>query len=255
MHRSQRATFRRSNTHRTQKQHTHVRKSRKTVTHTTSRIPSRKALPINQACTPPTQAHAKRTLLKRFHFPTTKPRGQPDAHGWLGEGNQLLLKKYITNDTKVVFEFGSWLGLSARFILGLQTQVRGFKLVCVDTWEGDTSITRTDKFDEKLRHLYNTFLINMWPHRDRVIPVKMDGRKADAVSTSAGSPTRFDLFRYGPQLYKCKGGPTDANAVLSKYAYSGRRHLLLAWCCTSRQGNRVRIPDFQMWTSIKMVTH
>ena len=117
--------------------------------------------------------------LKTTHaFPKQKPSVAYDLHGWLGDGNQLLLKKYISNGTKLVFEFGSWLGLSANHILGLKANMEDFKIVCVDTWEGDWSIKQTDKYNDRLQKLYDTFLVNMWSHRKKVIPVKMDGREA-----------------------------------------------------------------------------
>ena len=117
-------------------------------------------------------------LQKDFYFPKNKPNANPNLHGWLGEGNQLLLKKYISNDIKLVFEFGSWLGLSANFILNNTNSCKNCKIVCIDTWEGDWSIKQTTKYKKHLQNLYDTFIVNMWKWKDRLIPVKMDGRKA-----------------------------------------------------------------------------
>lgn len=115
-------------------------------------------------------------LRKDFKFSTNKPTVTPNLHGWLGEGNQLLLKKYITDDYKLIFEFGSWLGLSAEYILNNTDQ--NCIVICIDTWEGDWSIKQTTKYKKHLQNLYDTFIVNMWKWKDRLIPVKMDGRKA-----------------------------------------------------------------------------
>ena len=118
-------------------------------------------------------------LCRDHTFPHRKPNAKPKLHGWLGDGNQLLLKKFIRKDTKLIFEFGTWLGKSAMFMLNQQADNPEFqKVVCVDTWEGDWSIKQTDKYKKHLANLYDTFIVNMWDVRDRVVPVRMDGRKA-----------------------------------------------------------------------------
>ena len=118
-------------------------------------------------------------LCQDYPFPRRKPNTRPNLHGWLGDGNQLLLKKFIRKDTKLIFEFGTWLGKSAMFMLNQQADNPEFqKVVCVDTWEGDWSIKQTNKYKQHLANLYDTFIVNMWEVRDRVVPVRMDGRKA-----------------------------------------------------------------------------
>jgi predicted O-methyltransferase YrrM len=126
-------------------------------------------------------------LCREHAFPPCRPNAKPNLHGWLGDGNQLLLKKFIRKDTKLIFEFGTWLGKSAMFMLNLQANNPAFtKVVCVDTWEGDWSIKQTDKYKEHLANLYDTFIVNMWDVRERVVPVRMDGRKAMKYLHSLG---------------------------------------------------------------------
>ena len=110
--------------------------------------------------------------LKELHtFPKIKPNYSENLKGWLEKGNVLLLKKFINSEMKIIFEFGSWLGLSADYILRLN---KNCILVCIDLWEGDTSIGKREDSEK----LYNTFLVNMWKYRNRLIPIKMDGKKA-----------------------------------------------------------------------------
>lgn len=173
----------------TRRRRAHNQRSQKSPHRVQSLRPPRrsKRQPASPSAPPPVSAkctriskrpQGMRCLRRQFPFPSTKPTVAPDLHGWLGEGNQLLLKKYVTGRTKLVFEFGTWLGLSANHILGLQANVDDFQIVCVDTWEGDWSIKQTDKYNKKLQTLYETFLVNMWSQRQKVVPVKMDGRQA-----------------------------------------------------------------------------
>ena len=55
---------------------------------------------------------------------------------------------------KIIFEFGTWLGLSADYILRLNDKCI---LVCIDTWQGDTSIGK--RLDSE--KLYSKFLLIM----------------------------------------------------------------------------------------------
>lgn len=110
--------------------------------------------------------------LKHSHaFPNTKPNYPDNLKGWLEKGNALLLKKFINPEMKIIFEFGTWLGLSANYILRMNNNC---VVVCIDMWKGDTSIGKRNDSEK----LYNTFLVNMWKYKDRVIPLKMDGKKA-----------------------------------------------------------------------------
>ena len=122
---------------------------------------------------------ALRRLETDFPFPSLKPAVTPNMHGWLGDGNQLLLQKFIQKDTRIIFEFGTWLGKSAMYMLQLQAVHPEFTtIVCVDTWEGDWSIKQTDKYKKHMETLYDTFIVNMWDHKEKVVPLRMDGRKA-----------------------------------------------------------------------------
>ena len=111
-------------------------------------------------------------LIKKFKFPEKKPDLSDKLDGWLGDGNQLLLKKYLTKDTKLVIEFGSWLGLSADFIM--RHTSKNCILICVDWWKGDTSIG----YHKDPEYLYNQFLVNVWQYKKQIVPVRMDGREA-----------------------------------------------------------------------------
>lgn len=111
-------------------------------------------------------------LQNKFKFPLKKPNLPYKLNGWFDNGNQLLLQKYLNKNTKIVIEFGSWLGLSADFIMKHTND--DCIIICVDWWKGDSSIG----YAEDPEYLYNTFLVNMWQYKNKLIPVRMDGRKA-----------------------------------------------------------------------------
>ena len=111
------------------------------------------------------------TLQTEYGYPYIKPGISYNLQGWLASGNQLLLNKYVDSNMKIIFEFGSWKGLSATYILKRCNP--NCVVICIDMWKGDTSIGFDVQDD-----LYDQFIVNMWKYKKQVIPLKMDGRKA-----------------------------------------------------------------------------
>jgi len=110
-------------------------------------------------------------LKNKYKFPRNKPSITYNLQGWLANGNQILLNKYINSNMKIIFEFGTWKGLSATYIL--KRCNKNCIVICIDMWKGDTSIGFKVKDD-----LHDQFIRNMWGYKDQVIPLKMDGRMA-----------------------------------------------------------------------------
>ena len=125
-------------------------------------------------------------LQKQFKFPNKKPNlpvNNKIKMGWFTPNNQVLLKKYLINrcsKKSVIIEFGTWLGMSAKFICKHTTS--DTKLLCVDWWKGDTSIGVRRDQDE----LYKRFIDNTWEFRNKIIPVRMDGKKAATYLSKLG---------------------------------------------------------------------
>jgi hypothetical protein len=98
--------------------------------------------------------------------------------GWLHDSNKHLLDKYIRLiQPKIILELGVWMGLSTLYMLGLFNG----KIISVDNWIGGHNILEGYKKKDKKydsNKIYNQFLRNLYDYRERVIPVKMDGRKA-----------------------------------------------------------------------------
>ncbi len=125
-------------------------------------------------------------LQKQFKFCNKKPNlpaNDKIKMGWFTPNNQVLLKKYLINrcsKKSVIIEFGTWLGMSAKFIC--RNTTNDSKVICVDFWKGDTSIGQRTDDDE----LYKRFIDNTWEFRNKIIPVRMDGKKAATYLSKLG---------------------------------------------------------------------
>ncbi len=110
-------------------------------------------------------------LRQRYPWPAAMPDVPPDDHGWFSACNARMLGRFLDVSTRLVVELGSWLGLSGRFILQAAPNA---VLVCVDHWLGSAEHRQGGACDPaaKLPTLYATFLRNMWPWKERVIPLR-----------------------------------------------------------------------------------
>jgi hypothetical protein len=111
-------------------------------------------------------------------FPTIKPNCRPFNHGWFLQTHVNVFTKIITDKVKVIIEIGSWYGASTRWLA--ETAPANAKIYAIDMWD-DNFILQDDhytsnKYSMISEHpLYDTFLVNLWNHRNRVVPLRMDG--------------------------------------------------------------------------------
>lgn len=112
-------------------------------------------------------------LRKQYPWPDKKPdvplkysdRNMPE--GWCHGNNVKMFKTLVDENTKVIIDAGSWLGLSAWHFLHLAPNAT---VICIDTWMGSAEHQNKDI----LPVLYETFLVNMWDYRDRIIPIRLN---------------------------------------------------------------------------------
>jgi len=103
-------------------------------------------------------------------FPVTKPNVPVDMHGWFDDRNKEFLKDIITPQMKVIVELGAWLGTSTRWLCDNSSA----KVFSVDHWQGSIEHQGRKDVKDKLSTLYETFLVNCWSHKDRIVPVRMN---------------------------------------------------------------------------------
>ena len=107
--------------------------------------------------------------LKAQHpWPDVKPDMAFDDHGWFLPGNQKMLQKYIKPSFNLIFEVGSWLGKSTRFMMDLAPNAT---VVCVDTWSAEDELINLTEA-ERTKTAYAQFLANHWEQRHRIVPVR-----------------------------------------------------------------------------------
>ncbi len=119
--------------------------------------------------------------LQRAHsWPKKLPELQPVNWGLDAGGKQLITEQIRDNDVSIVLEIGVFLGASSRVWLDASPNV---VVIALDPWEGgdwvgDFARTRrqpdwvADQLGRDEEAFYETFLVNMWGYRKRLIPVR-----------------------------------------------------------------------------------
>lgn len=116
-------------------------------------------------------------LNELFEWPKEKPSVAADGHGWLCDENKRILTNYLGLNVKTVIEIGSWLGLSARFMMDTAPHI---SVIAIDHWSstleghdnGGTTDPMSDPSIQKISTLWDTFLVNCWDYRERLFPVR-----------------------------------------------------------------------------------
>lgn len=130
-------------------------------------------------------------LRARYPWPDARPDVPEDWHGWLCPETAQALAGHLSPSTRLVVECGSWLGMSARLILDGAPCAA---LVCIDHWKGSPEHQPQNgprEWSRRLPGLYDTFLRNLWPWRDRVVPLRAD--TLDGLAEVAGCGLEPDL--------------------------------------------------------------
>jgi predicted O-methyltransferase YrrM len=112
-------------------------------------------------------------LKDTFSWPKEKPNVVPNEEPkWFGPHVTSVFDYLIPRDSKIVLEIGSWLGTSIKFF---GQHCPKAELIAVDIWEGlanhnaDGTVTAT----YELEKLYDTFLVNTWELKERLVPVRL----------------------------------------------------------------------------------
>jgi len=134
------------------------------------------------------ELHGIDRLRWDFPWPSQRPPVPEDPHGWFDDVNRQSLEQFLSDDTRLILELGSWLGKSARWMLD---QAPNATLAAIDTWNGNQCYEYVALRDE-LPTLYSRFLGNGWPYRDRLIPIRR--RSVDGMRLVAEAGLSPDLI-------------------------------------------------------------
>jgi predicted O-methyltransferase YrrM len=100
-------------------------------------------------------------------FPVVKPTVSPDPHGWFNKLNKEMLIDDVKKST-IIVELGSWLGLSTRWLCDNSKAT----VYAIDHWNGSIEHQNRGDVKDKLPTLYDTFIVNCWDYKDRIIPIR-----------------------------------------------------------------------------------
>lgn len=106
-------------------------------------------------------------LSQIAQWPTEKPNVAPDSSSMFGNHHQL--DKILNEHFKLIVELGSWLGASTRFILN---KAPNAIVIAIDHWRGSQEHLHNPSLIPKLNTLYETFIVNCWAYKNRLIPFR-----------------------------------------------------------------------------------
>ena len=140
-------------------------------------------------------------LSKLFPYPQRNTAVASCKHGWLRAGTMAALRAHLGPGTRVVVELGSWMGKSTRYIAKCAP---GASVIAVDHWCGSAEHHLQPVWRAMLPELYETFVVNCWKYRERIIPLRMStlggmeliaslGIVPDLVYIDAGHDTKSVL--------------------------------------------------------------
>lgn len=133
------------------------------------------------------------------------PNAIPDlpfsGHGWMNDENKRVLASFLNAETKTIVEIGTWLGLSARFMLDRAPNAR---LYAVDHWDGLPLVEWKGfglpeaEWKKLAPDPWAQFVRDSWEYRGRLVPIRMDSWR--------GIETLSKIKGVNPDLVYIDGG-------------------------------------------------
>lgn len=106
-------------------------------------------------------------LRQHYSWPINKPSATPDPQSMFVNGEEL--SELLNDKIHLIVELGAWLGGSTRYILD---HAPSATVITIDHWKGSLEHHQQSPYTSKLPKLYETFLVNCWKYKDRLIPMK-----------------------------------------------------------------------------------
>ena len=123
-------------------------------------------------------------LRDEYPWPAEPPEvpAQPQQ-GWLHDSTRELLSLLLSDQTRLVVELGSWLGLSTRYIADRAPRAN---IVAIDHWRGSPEHQQA-QYESLLPILYETFLKNCWDYRQQIVPLRTSTQEGLRLLSSRGA--------------------------------------------------------------------
>lgn len=113
-----------------------------------------------------------RALKGRYPFPEEDPQVRVEVFSdadWWGPQVEEGLRSLVPKDAKVIVELGSWVGHGAVRLAAMAPEAT---IVCIDHWLGSPEHRSDPAMRQHLPKLYRAFVTNVWPQRERFVPMK-----------------------------------------------------------------------------------
>lgn len=108
-----------------------------------------------------------------FSYPAEKPNVPVNWHGFFSKNKEEDLSSFIKGNEKVIVEVGSWLGSSTRWFV----QNSKATVYAIDHWKGSIEHHKENhKYLKMIPTLYETFIVNCWSVRDRIVPIRLSSQ-------------------------------------------------------------------------------
>lgn len=151
------------------------------------------------------------SLRRLFVWPPEKPALSPVVEGYFSPGHEKALGQFVSGETKLVLELGSWLGKSTLWFLDRCPRAT---VVAVDTWLGSPEhYAPKPSLLGRLPTVYETFLVNCWPYRDRLIPMRTTSLVGLRLVKQAGLAPDLIYVDADHQYWAVKGDVQSAHEL------------------------------------------
>jgi hypothetical protein len=130
-------------------------------------------------------------LASRYPWPSERPDVPDLVHGWQTHLDHF--ERLLEGVPAPEFvEVGAWTGKTSRLLV---ERWPFLSLIAIDTWDGGADLRNYPDLvairDDGSTLLHDTYLRNLWPWRDRVIPVREDS--VDGMQRVAEAGVEPDL--------------------------------------------------------------
>lgn len=150
-------------------------------------------------------------LRRIFRWPAEKPPLLSVVEGFFTLEHAKALSQFISGETRLVVELGSWLGKSTLCFLDRAPQAT---VIAIDTWLGSPEYYNPKpSLLGRLPTVYETFLVNCWPYRDRLIPMRTTSLVGLRLVKRAGLAPDLIYVDADHQYWAVKGDVQSAHEL------------------------------------------
>ncbi len=108
-------------------------------------------------------------LRQRYPWPNERPDLPEDWTGWCAVDDRDAFNELLDEKSRVVVELGVYCGLSTKY---LAEAAPSATILSVDHFKGSVKQLANPADWIRPELLFGTFCRNLWPHKDRIVPMR-----------------------------------------------------------------------------------